>query len=221
MHKASHRPDVALFNIMAFHTCGRCGNVGNTHQSHFVLTGDCIGLQFPVTKTAQTGTAKDITSPSTPAVVGETFFQHPGKSFAYAVPSTFSMPSVNVMVAWRMWHGGSKRCGQTRREKVRPFKDIPEEHLLAISKTVTRNWRMWKRVMDHLCKRLDELKRKGVYDWKGSDGNKSPLAPQTLMYLTEVIPAAPQKPSKFKRTIVASNNKVGIVYKNMSRAKNQ
>ena len=43
MHKASHRPDVALFNIMAFHTCGRCGNVGNMHLSHFVLTGDCIG----------------------------------------------------------------------------------------------------------------------------------------------------------------------------------
>jgi len=60
MHKASHRPDVALFNIMAFHTCGRCDNVENMHLSHLVLTGDCMGVQFPVTKTAQAGTAKDI-----------------------------------------------------------------------------------------------------------------------------------------------------------------
>lgn len=162
-----------------------------------------------------------ITSPSTPAVVGETFFQHPGKPFEYAVPSTFSMPKVNVIDAWRMWHGGSKRCGETGREKVRPFKCIPEEHLLAISKQVMRNWRIWKRVMDHLCNRLDELKMNGVYDWKGSDGNKSPLSPETMLYLPNIIPAAPQKQGRFKRTIVASNNKVGTVYKNMSKARNQ
>ena len=28
---------------------------------------------------------------------------------------------------------------------------------------------MWKRVIDHFCYRLDDLKAKGVYDWKGSD----------------------------------------------------
>jgi hypothetical protein len=60
MHKASYKPDVALFNIMAFHTCGRCGNVGSMHLSHFVVTGDCMGVQFPVTKTAQAGTGEDI-----------------------------------------------------------------------------------------------------------------------------------------------------------------
>ena len=151
-----------------------------------------------------------ITSPTVTAIVGETFFQHPGKSFAYAVPSTFSMPKVNVINAWRMWHGGSKRCGETGREKVRPFKSIPEEHLLAVSKKVMRNWRMWKRVMDHLCDRLDDLKRKGIYDWK-----------ETLLYLAKVIPAAPQEPGRYKRTVVASMNTVGTVSKNMSRARNQ
>ena len=47
MHKASHRPDVALFNIMAFHTCGRCDNVENMHLSHLVLAGDCMGCAIP------------------------------------------------------------------------------------------------------------------------------------------------------------------------------
>ena len=34
----------------------QCSNV----LSHFVLTGDCMGVQFPVTKSAQAGTANDI-----------------------------------------------------------------------------------------------------------------------------------------------------------------
>ena len=50
------------------------------------------------------------------------------------------------------------------------------------------------------------------------DGNKSPLTPDTIMYLARVIPAAPQKPGKSKRTVVASMNTVGTVRKNMSRA---
>lgn len=47
---------------------------------------------------------------------------------------------------------------QNGHEKVRPFKHIPEEHLLVIAKKVMRNWSMWKCVMDHLCDRLDDLK---------------------------------------------------------------
>ena len=47
---------------------------------------------------------------------------------------------------------------QNSHEKVRPFKHIPEEHLLVIAKRVMRNWSMWKCVMDHLCDRLDDLK---------------------------------------------------------------
>ena len=119
------------------------------------------------------------------------------------------MPKVNVINAWRMWHGGSKRCGENGREKVRPFKNIPEEDLLVISKKVRTSWRVWKCVMDHLCDKLDDLKAKGIYDWRGSDGNKSPLTPDTIMYLARVIPAAPQKPGKSKRTVVASMNTVG------------
>ena len=117
-----------------------------------------------------------------------------------------------------MWHGGSKRCGENGREKVRPFKNIPEEDLLVISKKVRTSWRVWKCVMDHLCDKLDDLKAKGIYDWRGSDGNKSPLTPDTIMYLARVIPAAPQKPGKSKRTVVASMNTVGTVRRNMSRA---
>ena len=162
--------------------------------------------------------SNSITSPSTVAIVGETLFEHPGKSFAYAVPSTFSMPKVNAIDALRMWHSGSKRCGKSGCEKVRPFKNIPEEHLLVISKKVMRSWRIWKRVMDHLCHKLDDLKTKGIYDWKGSHGNMSPLTPATIMYLARVIPAAPQKPGKSKRTVVASMNTVGTVSKNMSKA---
>jgi hypothetical protein len=162
--------------------------------------------------------SNSITSSSTVAIVGETLFEHPGKSFAYAVPSTFSMPKVNVIDAWRMWHSGSKRCGESGSEKVRPFKNIPEEHLHVISKKVMRSWRIWKRVMDHLCDKLDDLKARGIYDWKGSNGNMSPLTPATIMYLARVIPAAPQKPGKSKRTVVASMNTVGTVSKNMSKA---
>ena len=97
------------------------------------------------------------------------------------------------------------------------MKNIPEDHLLAISMKVRKNWRTWKRVMCHLCDKMDDLKRRGIYDWKGSDGNKSPLTPDTIMYLARVIPAAPQKPGN-KRTVVASMNTVGTVSKNMSRA---
>ena len=138
--------------------------------------------------------------------------------FRASVASTFSMPKVNIINAWRMWHGGSKRCGENGHEKVRPFKNIPEDDLLVISKKVRKSWRVWKCVMDHLCDKLDDLKAKGIYDWKGSDGNKSPLTPDTIMYLARVIPAAPQKPGKSKRTVVASMNTVGTVRKNMSRA---
>ena len=80
-------------------------------------------------------------------------------------------PKVNVIDVWRirMWHGRSNLCGENCGEKVRPFENIPEDHLLAISKYMRRYWRMWKRVIDHFCYRLDDLKTKGVYDWKGSD----------------------------------------------------
>ena len=183
------------------------------------LAEQIVVLTQKLTEMNQRIDAGSITSSSTAAtIVGDTFFEHPNKSFAIAVPSTFSMPKVNVIDAWRMWHGGSKRCGENGREKVRPFKNIPEDHLLAISKKETRKWRMWKRVMNHLCDRLDALKMRGIYDWKGSDGNKSPLIPETIMYLAQNIPAAPQKPGKSKRTVVASMNTVGTVSKNMSRA---
>ena len=93
--------------------------------------------------------------------------------------------------------------------------------MLAISKKEMRKWRMWKRVMNHLCDKLDNLKMRGVYDWKGTDGNKSALCPETIMYLAQNIPAAPQKSGKSKRTVVPSMNTVGTVSKNMSRASKQ
>ena len=186
-----------------------------------LLAEKIAALTEKLTEMNQRIDAGSIISPSTVAIVGDTFFEHPGKSFALAVPSTFSMPKANVIDAWRMWHGGSKRCGENSREKVRPFKNIPEEHLLAISKKEMRKWRMWKRVMNHLCDRLDNLKMRGIYDWKGTDGNKSALCPETIMYLAQNIPAAPQKSGKSKRTVVPSMNTVGTVSKNMSRASKQ
>ena len=44
-----------LFNKLAMHTCGRSTNVGDINVDHFVLDGDCIGVQFPISKTDQTG----------------------------------------------------------------------------------------------------------------------------------------------------------------------
>jgi len=52
-------PRSALFNLMAWHTCGRTVNIGGMHVDHFVLKGDCMGVQFPVTKTNQCGAGND------------------------------------------------------------------------------------------------------------------------------------------------------------------
>jgi len=52
----------SLFNKLAFHTCGRTKNVGEVNVDHFTLDGDCLGLQFPITKTDQCGArGEDIT----------------------------------------------------------------------------------------------------------------------------------------------------------------
>ena len=48
--KCYKKPRVGLFNLMAWHTCGRSTNVANMHIEHFVLDGDCMGIQFPVTR---------------------------------------------------------------------------------------------------------------------------------------------------------------------------
>ena len=45
---------------MAWLTCGRSTNVANMHVEHFVLDGDCMGIQFPVTKSMQTGSGSDL-----------------------------------------------------------------------------------------------------------------------------------------------------------------
>ena len=51
--KCYEKPSIALFNLMAWHTCGRSVNVAHMHIEHFVLDGDCMGIQFPVTKSKQ------------------------------------------------------------------------------------------------------------------------------------------------------------------------
>ena len=58
--KCYEKPRVGLFNIMAWLTCGRSTNVANMHVEHFVLDGDCMGIQFPVTKSMQTGSGSDL-----------------------------------------------------------------------------------------------------------------------------------------------------------------
>ena len=34
--------------------------LANMHIEHFVIDGDCMGIQFPVTKTIQTGSGNDL-----------------------------------------------------------------------------------------------------------------------------------------------------------------
>ena len=46
--KCLKKPRVGLFNLMAWYTCGRSTNVANMHIEHFVLDGDCMGIQFPL-----------------------------------------------------------------------------------------------------------------------------------------------------------------------------
>ena len=46
--KCFKKPRVGLFNLMAWYTCGRSTNVANMHIEHFVLDGDCMGIQFPL-----------------------------------------------------------------------------------------------------------------------------------------------------------------------------
>ena len=58
--KCYEKPRVGLFNIMAWLTCGRSTNVANMHVKHFVLDGNCMGIQFPVTKSMQTGSGSDL-----------------------------------------------------------------------------------------------------------------------------------------------------------------
>ena len=73
------------------------------------LAEQSVVLTLKLTEMNQRNDAGSITSSSTAAtVVGDTFFEHPSKSFAIAVPSTFSMPNVHVIDARRMWHDGSK-----------------------------------------------------------------------------------------------------------------
>ena len=253
MHKASHKPDVALFNIMAFHTCGRCGNVGNMHLSHFVLTGDCMGVQFPVTKTAQAGTAQDILLH---------FFDSPHRPYESVnlAMAIHFMCLVSGPLNGRVFPSSKKPEGDFRRQFIKLFSEdyLSTQYQLDFSLLVNHSWRKaalsflsmgsglkpstastdyraghcqdWKsKTYYHYQEHGDfeigrafvgqcDLKAKGIYDWKGSDGNKSPLTPDTIMYLARVIPAAPQKPGKSKRTVVASMNTVGTVRKNMSRA---
>ena len=75
-----------------------------------------------------------------------------------------------------------------------------------------RAWRVWKHVMEYLASKLDELKEKRIYDWSTAD----PVNPKTLMFVAQVVPAAPPKAGGRKRQVIPSKNSVGTVRKNMS-----
>ena len=136
MHKASHKPDSALFNIMAFHTCGRCGNVGNMHLSHFVLTGDCMGVQFPVTKSAQAGTANDIILH---------FFDSPHRPYESVnlAMAIHFMCLVSGPLNGRVFPTAKKPEGDFRRQFIKLFSEdyLRTQYQLDFSLLVNHSWR--------------------------------------------------------------------------------
>ena len=131
------------------------------------------------------------------------------------IPKTFEMSNrTNIMDAWRMWWSGSRRCGENKDKLVRPFKDINDDHFnfTADCQKNKRAWRVWKHVMEYLASKLDELKEKRIYDWSTAD----PVNPKTLMFVAQIVPAAPPKAGGRKRQVIPSKNSVGTVRKNMS-----
>ena len=131
------------------------------------------------------------------------------------IPKTFEISNrTNIMDAWRMWWIGSKRCGEQQNENVRPFKDINIDHFeyTAKSKKNKNSWLVWRQVVGYLTSKLDELKNNNTYDWSAAD----PVAPQTLMFVAQLVPAAPHREGVRKRRVLPSKNSVGTVRKNIS-----
>ena len=131
------------------------------------------------------------------------------------IPKTFEISNrTNIMDAWRMWWIGSKRCGEQQNENVRPFKDINIDHFeyTAKSKKNKNSWLVWRQVVGYLTSKLDELKNNNTYDWSAAD----PVAPRTLMFVAQLVPAAPHREGVRKRRVLPSANSVGTVRKNIS-----
>ena len=131
------------------------------------------------------------------------------------IPKTFEISNrTNIMDAWRMWWIGSKRCGEQQNENVRPFKDININHFeyTAKSKKNKNSWLVWRQVVGYLTSKLDELKNNNTYDWSAAD----PVAPRTLMFVAQLVPAAPHREGVRKRRVLPSKNSVGTVRKNIS-----
>ena len=131
------------------------------------------------------------------------------------IPKTFEISNrTNIMDAWRMWWIGSKRCGEQQNENVRPFKDININHFeyTANSKKNKNSWLVWRQVVGYLTSKLDELKNNNTYDWSAAD----PVAPRTLMFVAQLVPAAPHREGVRKRRVLPSKNSVGTVRKNIS-----
>ena len=131
------------------------------------------------------------------------------------IPKTFEISNrTNIMDAWRMWWIGSKRCGEQQNENVRPFKDININHFeyTANSKKNKNSWLVWRQVVGYLTSKLDELKNNNTYDWSAAD----PVAPRTLMFVAQLVPAAPHREGVRKRRVLPSKSSVGTVRKNIS-----
>ena len=122
--KPCHR-SVALFNLMAWHTCGRSTNVANMHIEHSFLMATAWEFNFP----------------------------SPSRSKQDVVMISYSRAS-----------------------------------------------------------KLDELKNNNTYDWGAAD----PVAPRTLMFVAQLVPAAPHREGVRKRRVLPSANSVGTVRKNIS-----
>ena len=82
----------------------------------------------------------------------------------------------------------------------------------AKSKKNKNSWLVWRQVVGYLTSKLDELKNNNTYDWSAAD----PVAPRTLMFVAQLVPAAPHREGVRKRRVLPSKNSVGTVRKNIS-----
>ena len=50
--------------------------------------------------------------------------------------------------------------------------------------------------------KLDELKNNNTYDWSAAD----PIAPRTLMFVAQLVPAAPHREGRWVRAVWTAEN---------------
>ena len=137
-------------------------------------------------------------------------YTHPDDSIR-RIPPDFTIGKTNIIDAWRMWHGGNKRCGAESNKTVCAYKDIPWTHLDGETlKKTRREWCLWRKIMGYLEAQLDETPSP-THAWRSHPATHH----RTIMLLVTVIPKGT---STGKRTTQPSMNSVATVDINLRRA---